>query len=48
MVEIFLMALFALLVALYIQARAAAREVRRNRETSRSAEARLLILKRDG
>ena len=39
MIETFLVALFTLLIALYLQARKAAREIRRNRESGTDADA---------
>lgn len=38
MIELFIIALLSLLVTLYVQARMAAREVRRNRENSGEAD----------
>ena len=46
MIETFLIALCSLFVALYIQARLAAREIRRNRIESPLPPAQNLILKR--
>lgn len=44
MVETFLLALFTLLIALYIQARRSAREIRQNRDTQPKNSANKLIL----
>ena len=45
MIETFLVALTALLIALYIQARLAAREIRRHRERERIADRNHIVLK---
>lgn len=48
MIETFLVALFTLLIVLYLQARKAAREIRRNREENGGADAEALVLKPRG
>lgn len=45
MIESFLIALTSLLIALYLQARKAAREIRRNREAPQSTARQPLILR---
>ncbi len=45
MIETFLVALFSLLIALYLQARKAAREIRRNREEMVSRPSHAMVLK---
>lgn len=45
MIETFLVALAALLITLYVQARLAAREIRRNREQSELEEARVVLIR---
>jgi len=43
MIEMFIIALFSLLVTLYVQARMAAREIRRNREQSAQSDHRVVL-----
>ncbi|MFK7753428.1 MAG: hypothetical protein AB8B51_12850 [Sedimentitalea sp.] len=45
MIETFIVALFALLITLYVQARMAAREIRRNRDGAQDVRAQRLVIK---